>query len=64
MPAHTHDGVPSMVADTDRGTMNSSLFSIDTLGETGPTGGGIDPGEGDAHENRPPYYTLAFIIKL
>lgn len=36
---HDHGGVPLRVDDTDRGTGPSSLFSIDIMGNTLPTGG-------------------------
>lgn len=58
IPAHSHGGVPLAGADTDRGVGDASLFSLDTTGSTASAGGGL------GHENRPPFYTLAFIIKL
>lgn len=58
MPSHSHGGVPLYVTDTDRGG-DSSFFSLDDqFGQTSKTGGG------KSHENRPPYYVLAYIIKL
>ncbi|MCA4964919.1 tail fiber protein [Pseudomonas sp. Y24-6] len=36
---HDHAGVPLRVDDTDRGTGPASLFSIDLMGSTLPTGG-------------------------
>ena len=38
--------------------VSDHTHSITVSGVVGSTGGGV------AHENRPPYYALAFIIKL
>jgi microcystin-dependent protein len=57
MPSHTHGGVPAMMSDTDRGTSLSN-FSLDTSGSSSATGGN------ETHENRPPYFVLAYIIKV
>jgi microcystin-dependent protein len=57
MPEHVHGGVPQKMADIDRGSGNTSLFSLDNYGQTESSG------QGQPHENRPPYYVLAYIIK-
>lgn len=57
LATHSHGGIPKPIADTDRGTVNSSLFSLDDEGDTDDAGGD------EPHENRPPFYTLAYIIK-
>ncbi|GAB6123091.1 hypothetical protein [Dysgonomonas termitidis] len=54
---HVHEGVPGKMADMDRGTLHSA-YSLDDYGTTASSG------EGQPHENRPPYYVLAYIIKL
>lgn len=51
--AHSHDGVPKNVNDTDRGGL-SSLFSVDTNSQTGETGG---------NETRPRNIALLACIK-
>lgn len=56
---HTVANVPQRTNDTDRGG-DSSLFSIDNA----VTATTSSSGTGAAHENRPPFFTLAFIIKL
>lgn len=73
---HTHGYLrPVYGPDTDRGVGNSSLWSIDGQ-ETGATGGTSanhthafsgttsSVGSGTAVENRPPYYALAYIMKV
>lgn len=57
MPAHTHAGVPFKTGNNDRGG-ESSNYSLDNDGDT------ASAGQGQPHENRPPYYVLAYIIKL
>ncbi|MDE3185291.1 MAG: hypothetical protein KGM16_17905 [Bacteroidota bacterium] len=54
MPAHTH--TQTGIAAANSGT--SGTGANNGTSNTGSTGGGL------AHENRPPYYTLAYIIKL
>ena len=63
---------------TDKLVSTSSNFNLDTFtvvswikttSTTGShthsySGSTFDTGGGQAHENRPPYYTLAFIMKL
>jgi len=69
--AHSHGSVPATTNDTDRGLGNNSLFSIDTFGQTDVQGAHAHSfsgttstaGSGNAHENRPPYYALAYIMK-
>jgi microcystin-dependent protein len=61
MPSHTHpSGIKSNSQDYVDGS--ASPNNIGTAGgasiSTGSTGGGL------AHENRPPYLTLAYIMKL
>ena len=55
IPAHTHtaytDGTGSPAGGVAKASLNGSTVS------TGSTGGG------QSHENRPPYYALAFIMK-
>ena len=43
----------------DEYTSSDGYHDHDVTGDTGSTGGG-----GQAHENRPPYYALAYIMKL
>ena len=69
--AHSHTGVPQQVADTDRGIGNVSNFNLDAVGSTDAVGNHThtisgstgNAGSGNAHENRPPYYALAYIMK-
>jgi len=55
MPSHTHSG-SAVVYSVGGASLNGS-------GGYTPTGIG-STGGGDAHENRPPYYALAYIMKL
>lgn len=58
IPAHTH---------TDRRLSSFSGSTVGYGGATGTMGGNYQSGStgsGQAHENRPPYYALAFIMKL
>lgn len=69
---HTHGGVAEFRNDTDRGIGNGSVISVDDAGQTLPagehthsiTGSTANAGSGASHENRPPYYALAYIMKL
>ena len=51
--SHTHGGVPQLRNDVDRG-VTSSLFSIDDMGATSPSGG---------VESRPRNWPVAYAIK-
>ncbi len=53
LKAHTHDGVPSLQADIDRGSASSN-FSVDVNGVTGSTGGA---------ETRPRNVAVWYLIK-
>lgn len=58
LPDHDHGGVPLYMPDTDRGG-DRSFFSLDDqFGRTSKVG------ENKPHENRPPYFVLAYIIKI
>jgi hypothetical protein len=69
--AHVHGGVPLRVTDVDRGT-GSSSFSLDNTGSTATAGAhthnivGTATTTGASGElaNMPPYYALAYIMKL
>ena len=63
MPAHNHDyNLPLSTNDKDAGaTRASGAHDNDITGVNYTT---QDRGGSQAHENRPPYYTLAFIIKV
>ena len=61
MPTHSHTlNTPIQTPDTDRGVGNSSQWSIDVVGNYATNEQGGD----QPHENRPPYFVLAYIIKL
>lgn len=80
LPPHKHDLTPDMqlVADTSSGSppftikpfIDNDAGSTTTLSPYGMSAphlsedGAIDGLTGAAHENRPPFYTLAYIIKL
>ena len=55
MPSHTHSGSRSGSVTAQTGT--GATATATTTANTGATGGG------QAHENRPPYYALAYIMK-
>ena len=55
MPSHTHTGSRSGSVTAPTGTGVTATAT--TTANTGATGGG------QAHENRPPYYALAYIMK-
>lgn len=63
LPAHQH-GVSLWRNDSAGGNQGNTAYlgndngAVTTGLQTGSTGGGVP------HENRPPYYTLAYIIKL
>ena len=71
MPLHNHGaanstsnvvrwtGGSSGFPNIGPGTPNSYRIEFTTVGG----GGNSNKGSGDAHENRPPYYALAFIMK-
>lgn len=69
--AHQHNGVPWLRNDVDRGTLSSS-FSIDNVRPTEVAGAHIHNVTGTAategvpgeQGNLPPYYALAYIMKL
>lgn len=58
MPAHTHQAFPSFNAGSTPSTyIQPALSGSDTQGFTGSTGGSAP------HNNMPPYYVLAYIMK-
>lgn len=59
MPAHTH--TLSARLDTTEGHWDYGRWQNDPPGATLTTG---STGGGDPHENRPPYYAMAYIMKL
>lgn len=63
MPAHNH-GVDLFRNDTSGGAQPNTLYLGTDNGATGVTVNTANQGSGLAHENRPPYYVLAYIIKL
>ncbi len=61
MPKHSHDYTiytPGKFDSNRFSGKNNNDSDIDERRTTAPTGGGV------AHENRPPYYTLAYIMKI
>lgn len=61
IPAHTHGQgvrINAVAANSPSGASSINPTSTTTVGVTDSTGGG------DPHENRPPFYTLAYIMKL
>jgi microcystin-dependent protein len=58
MPKHNH----SISGSTWAGTGNGGSFMYGYLGNYGTAG--QDQGSDQPHENRPPYYALAYIMKL
>jgi hypothetical protein len=69
--AHVHGGVPRLITDVDRGS-GSSFFSLDNTGSTASagththniTGTATATGVSGNFANMPPYYALAYIMKL
>lgn len=59
MPAHTHHIKGSNADNGDPGTMATTAATQPNEGMRTES-----EGNGNPHENRPPYYTLAFIMKL
>lgn len=57
MPAHVHSGAASMGSQHSFSAGSPHETSLVSNVNTGSTGGG------GAHENRPPYYSLAYIQK-
>lgn len=55
-PGHYHS-VSMTVSGTTAGMSANHTHSVTVTGTSGSTGGGL------AHENRPPYYALAYIMK-
>lgn len=67
LPSHTHSYVkpgyslnvfPGGLVEENAGGPGYSLIQNDATAFTGPAGGNV------AHENRPPYFSLAYIIKI
>jgi microcystin-dependent protein len=59
MPAHTHTvNTMDKAGLSDNANDRDVMIPSSTLRTTSSTGGGKE------HENRPPYYVLAYIIKL
>lgn len=66
MPSHTH-GQNLWAEDSGRwkgGGRNSSPNSTSKHNQTTPFGNTDATGGGQSHENRPPYYVLAYIMKV
>jgi hypothetical protein len=59
MPKHTH-----VVYSANGGSSTSKGFSAAITTYTVASVATSSAGSGDAHENRPPYYALCFIMKL
>jgi len=57
MPAHSHNYPKDANECPDDGGPG------DIIGDGGPTTATSETGGGGAHENRPPYYSLAYIMK-
>lgn len=55
---HVHGGVPLKMSDTDRGGELSAFSLDDAPAQTDPSG------LGKPHENRPPFYVLAFVVRV
>lgn len=60
MPSHTHPVPGSAAGGNDAYPINSGTTSGPDSGASYNSG---SKGSGDAHENRPPYYALAYIMK-
>ena len=58
LPPHTHEYLKSINASTRTGNKSNEKFAAYESARTGTAGGGM------AHETRPPYYVLAYIIKV
>jgi microcystin-dependent protein len=58
MPAHTHSGLKTENHVGDASAHGYDAYKSREGGTTGSTGGG------QAHENRPPYYALYYIMKV
>ncbi len=58
MPAHTHQYSISYLYSAKSGSGTSSPTAENTAEQTGSTGGGA------AHENRPPYFAIAFVQRI
>jgi microcystin-dependent protein len=64
IPSHKHESVFKKAGVDDTDTPNyGALVTDDSAGAYYNTDS-QPAGEGQAHENRPPYYVLAYIIKL
>ena len=64
MPRHQHYVKEVNPHDVGRGEKNKD-FSVGSFDDSGGTMKYTSyKGDGEAHENRPPYYVLAYIIKL
>jgi hypothetical protein len=61
MPPHSHN-----LVTTDAGAANYNGSGYVPSGNPGTAGaiGTSSQGSGDAHENRPPYYVLAYVMKV
>ena len=60
MPAHTHTYSRCNIASKGE-AKSDSKYRVDGVYVTGTTS---EVGGGEAHENRPPFYVLAFLIKI
>lgn len=62
LPAHSHSG--SLTSKNSVGSSGSRVAEGDNSGGSGAVSFSTgNTGSGNAHENRPPYYALAFIYK-
>ncbi|MDT8337182.1 MAG: hypothetical protein RQ856_05065 [Candidatus Izemoplasmatales bacterium] len=59
MPAHTHTNVGNVAVSPGSGFAGGSSASV-----TAQKGNTLSTGGNESHENRPPYYVIAYIIKL
>jgi len=63
IPSHNHY-VKEVITSGDENTGDPDDHSVGAWNESGTTKNTSSTGGGLPHENRPPYYTLAYIIKL
>ncbi|MHC4156776.1 MAG: hypothetical protein ACYST6_17920 [Planctomycetota bacterium] len=58
MPSHSHPGLTTEKHVGDADAHSYDMYKCQPGGSTGASGGG------QAHENRPPYYALAYIMRI
>lgn len=64
LPAHSHNINEAKRSTGSSGASRVSDIGISPVDATNTMRSTANTGGGQAHENRPPYYTLAYIIKL